>query len=229
LTGSNLVRVISLLALGAHFALTFAYLLPPNPFKESLQPVIDTTIGTYFPQNWNLFAPRPRSGEMKLLVRPLTSAEREAAPSAGVPSDGWYDVSTPLHRAFAENRLAAYERALRPTLHTMEDFLYAPVGMPPQEVCQRDPGFCFRQKRRIQVGRQTNEFLLVRIGSAFYRDIAGPEDQATHIALRVREVQPVPWNERYTAEASWRDQEIGVFSIDPRATAMGLLRRPVAE
>jgi hypothetical protein len=203
--------------------------MPTNPFKESLQPVLDATIGTYFPQNWNLFAPRPRAGEMKLLARPLTLAERDAAPAAGFPSDGWYDMSTPLHRAFSENRLAAYERAFRPASHTVEDFLYAPVGMPPPELCQRDPGFCARQERRIQVGRQTNEFLMIRIGSAFYRDIARPEDQATHIVLRAREVQTVPWADRYTVEASSRDLEIGVYQIDPRATAMGLYRAPRAE
>jgi hypothetical protein len=229
----NLVRVVSLLALGAHFSLTFAYLMPPNPFKDSLQPVIDATIGTYFPQNWNLFAPSPRARELKLLARPLTAAEHEAVPTAGLPSDGWYDLSAPLHRAFAANRLAAYERVSRPAKQALEDYLYAPVGLPPPEVCQRDPGFCARQERRMQVGREANAFVLTRIASAFYRDIvqdiARPEDQATHIALRVREVQPVPWPERYTAEASWRDLELGVVPFDPSATAMGLYRRPEVE
>ncbi len=227
--GSNLVRVLSVLAVGAHFTLTFAFVTPTNPLKESLQPVLDATIGTYFPQNWNLFAPSPRSGEMKLLARPLTAEEREAIPTAGLPADGWYDVSTPLFRAFAENRLAVYERVSRPTLHTMEDFLYAPSGMPPPEVCQRDPGFCARQERRIQAGRDTNQFLLTRIGSAFYKDIARPDDQATHIALRIRDVQTVLWPDRYTVEPSGRDLEVGVFPIDPNATPLGLFRRPEAE
>jgi hypothetical protein len=226
---SNLVRVVSLLALGAHFALTFAYLTPANPFKESLQPVLDATIGTYFPQSWNLFAPSPRAREVKLLARPLTAAEREALPTAGLPTDGWYDASTPWHRASAENRLAAYERVSRPALHTMEDYLYAPISMPPPEVCQRDPGFCARQEQRIQVYRQTNDFLLMRIASAFYRDIARPDDQVTHIALRAREAQTVSWPERYTVEASWRDVGLGVFPIDPTVTRMGLYRGPGAE
>src|SRR5260370_5762427 len=68
----NVVRIMTVLWLVAHFTLPVLYVFPINPAKDTLQPLINTTIGTYFPQNWMLFAPNPVSRDSELIVRPLS-------------------------------------------------------------------------------------------------------------------------------------------------------------
>ena len=228
---SRLVRVTTLIWLGAHFALTVGYLLPPNPLKDSMRPVLDATIGTYFWQSWNLFAPHPRLPELRLLARPLTAAEAAAIPSRGLPSQGWYDLGTPLFLAFVENRLTAYERLTRPNEHAVEAFLGGdPTLEPLRQECQKnDPAVCASYEERLQAAQAASSRLLTRIGSGFYRDIARPGDGAQSIALRAREAQSVQWVDRYTSARTTRDREIGVFPIDHSVAPLGLFLRPGAE
>ena len=227
----NLVRASTLLWLGTHFALTVAYLLPPDPLRESMQPLIDATIGTYFKQNWGLFAPRPRSSDLKLLARPLTDAEFAAIPTQGLPADGWYDLAAPLYAAFVENRLTAYERVVRPHQHAVQGYLAGqPTLAPLQQSCQRgDSASCTTYEKRLQAARAANDRLFTRIGSAFYQDIARPGDGIRHIALRAREAQSVPWPERYTARRTTQDLEIGLFPIDRGVRPVGIYLRPGAD
>jgi hypothetical protein len=68
---SNVVRVAALIWLVTHFALTVTYVMPVNPIKLGLQPFLNATIGTYFPQNWSLFAPDPLTSDYAFLALPL--------------------------------------------------------------------------------------------------------------------------------------------------------------
>src|SRR5690349_5379464 len=86
----NALRIITLLWFMGHFSLTLVYVLPFNPVKDTLQPLLDETIGTYFPQNWNLFAPDPISSDFSLVIRPLSKSEYKIVQAKGLPSDGWY-------------------------------------------------------------------------------------------------------------------------------------------
>lgn len=52
-------RALPVLVLMVHFAFTLAYAMPVNPVKLEYQKVLNRTIGTYFQQNWRLFAPDP--------------------------------------------------------------------------------------------------------------------------------------------------------------------------
>ena len=117
------LRVVTLLWLAGHFLLTVAYVAPLNPVTLPLRPLLDGTIGTYFEQNWGMFAPNPRSGEAILLVHAFTDAQVAAIPDRGLPADGWYDLSTPLWDAFHQNRLSAYDRLGRPQSRAMLAYL----------------------------------------------------------------------------------------------------------
>lgn len=63
--------------MAVHFGLTAAYNVPLNPLKIQLQQLLQATVGTFFPQNWNLFAPNPVDSDYALLARPLTPGEQE--------------------------------------------------------------------------------------------------------------------------------------------------------
>src|SRR5258705_9799393 len=92
----NILRVMTVLWLVTHFTLVMLYVFPTNPVKDRLEPLLDATIGTYFWQNWDLFAPEPDNTDVVLLVRPLSSNEYRIAQANGLPSNGWYDLSSPL-------------------------------------------------------------------------------------------------------------------------------------
>jgi hypothetical protein len=210
-----------------HFALTVAYLAPPNPIKARMQPMLDATIGTYFEQNWSLFAPNPRSSDEALLARLLTAGEVAEIPTRGLPQDGWYDLSSPLYMAFEQNRFSAHDRLSRPQYRAIIAYL---LGDPSlrlwQQSCARgDRASCSVYEQRLDLARRRARELLVRIGSAFYYDIARPGDSVTHIALRAREGRRVPWSERDTRGRQTQDVDLGVYPLDSYVRAAGLYRR----
>jgi len=227
-TVSRVVRIATLVWLAGHFALTMAYLLPPDPLKNSMRGVLESTIGTYFWQSWNLFAPHPRLPDKTILVRPLTQEEVDAIPSRGLPSDGWYDLAGPLHRAFAGNHLTAYERVTRPNEHAVEEFLGGghPRLEPMRQDCQVNRSACASYEESLKAWRAESDRLFTRIGSAFYQDVARPGDGVTHVAIRGREAQSVQWAERYTGRRVTRDRDIGVFPVDRNVAPLGLYLRP---
>src|SRR5439155_3562215 len=228
---ANLLRIATLVWLLGHFALTVAYLMPPNPLKVSWRPLLEATIGTYLEQDWSLFAPSPRSSDQALLARPLTRAEVAEIPTRGLPTDGWYDLSTPLQAGFEDNRFSAYERLSRPQYRAVVSYLVGnPALAPWQQSCQRgDPASCAVYDERLRVARSAAATLLARIGSAFYQDVAPPGEDVSHVALRVREIRRVPWEERYAPRQVTQDVELGVYPIDPRVGAAGIYQRASAE
>jgi hypothetical protein len=225
------VRLFTLAVLVTHVALTAAYLVPPHPIKAPFQPLLDATIGTYFEQNWSLFAPSPRSSEQMLLARPLSAQELENVPRQGLPAEGWYDLSSPLYGAFERQRLSAYERLSRPPYRALLAYLADdPYLASWRTSCrQGDTASCAIYEQRLQIARVHAADALGRLASAFCQDVVRPGDQATHVALRVRDVQRVPWEQRYATTRVTQDIELGVFPVDHRVVGAGLYRASSAE
>src|SRR5437899_2889129 len=128
----NVLRVITVLWLVVHFTLTLIYVLPTYPAQDTLEPFLDATIGKYFEQSWDLFAPNPISSDFSLLVRPLSSSEFKVAQTKGLPNDGWYDLSSPLWTKFQSNRFSAYKTVFRPAAEALLHYLDQPQQQPVQ-------------------------------------------------------------------------------------------------
>jgi hypothetical protein len=219
------VRVATLGWLVAHFALVVAYVMPINPVTITLQPMLRATIGTYFEQDWGMFAPNPRSADVVLLARLLSAAEVAALPTQGLPADGWHDLSTPLWAGFHQNRFSAYDRLTRPQPRAIIAYLNGgPEAALWREYCQRgDQAACGVFQEQMAVARADAARLLAKLGSAFSREVGRP-GEASHVALRARQLLPVPWSERYTAPRRVEDAELGVYLIDWGITPPGLYR-----
>ncbi len=221
---ANIVRIGSLLWLVFHFALTVAYVMPVNPIKISLQPLIYATVGTYFQQNWSFFAPNPLAADYALLARPLDQVEVEAIPKKGLPTRGWYDLSAPLWAHFQKNRFSAYERLARPHGNALMIYLSGGLELVPWlEACLKgDSASCTFYEERLKVARSQAAELLAKVGSAFCKDLGESGQNYTHVALRVRERLSVPWSERHTGEGLVRDIELGVYPINKSMASAGL-------
>ncbi len=191
----NLLRIMTVLWLIAHFTLTLIYVLPLNPVKLAWQPFLNATIGTYFPQNWNLFAPDPISADFALVVRPLSSDELKVAEAKGLPSDGWYDLSSLLWTKNQNDRFSAYERLSRPATKAILNYLDQPDQQPVQ--------------------------LMVKIASAFCKDIG--RHNVSYVALVISQRQSKPWAERGTSKQPVVTTTfIGVYPIDKSVKNMHL-------
>lgn len=220
------LRVATLLWLAGHFLLTVAYVAPLNPVTAPLRPLLDGTIGTYFEQNWGMFAPNPRSGEAILLVHPLTAEQVAAIPARGLPTDGWYDLSTPLWDAFYQNRLSAYDRLARPQSRAMLAYLNGGPELGVwQESCQRgDAAACAYYDEQRTAARARAGALLARVASAALHDLGQDGDGATHVAVRARLLQAVPWSERHSATRESQDLEFGTYPLGRGVATSGVVR-----
>jgi uncharacterized protein DUF5819 len=219
-----LVRIAALAWFVVHFALTVLYVMPENPIRMGMAPVLNATIGTYFYQNWSFFAPNPISSDYALLARPLTEADENAQPAQGLPVDGWYDVSTPLWARFQQNRFSAYDRLTRPLSSAIRAYLTGgPELLPWLESCEKgDKASCVFYEDRLKKTRVEAGKTLSRIGSAVCNDLAHSGARITHVALRVRETLSVPWSERWTSKPVVRDVELGVYAVDRTVAPPGL-------
>jgi hypothetical protein len=103
----------------AHFALTALYVSPTNPLKLRYNIFLGQTTGRFFQQNWSLFAPSPVTSNQRMLVRCLSLKE---ATSDSLPSDGWYDITTPLITRHQQNRFSAYDRLNRTQANALRDY-----------------------------------------------------------------------------------------------------------
>lgn len=218
------LRVATLSWLVFHFALTVAYVLPFNPAQAAVQPLLSATIGSYFSQNWRLFAPDPVSGDMALLARCMTPGEMASGADKKLPSTGWHDISTPLWHRFQENRFAAYDRVARPNTNTMRALLF---GVPElMQACKKgSKEACTAYEENLKSVRTATMPRLTKIGSAFCKDVDGDSGRFSHVALRLRETDGLPWSQRYGERPAPQDLELGVAAIDADVARMGMFEK----
>lgn len=194
----NVLRIITVLWLVAHFTLIIIYVLPTNPAQDTLEPFFDATIGKYFSQDWSLFAPDPISADYALLVRPLSRNEFAITQRQGLPNDGWYDLSSPLWTKFQSNRFSAYKTVFRPAAEALLHYLDQPQQQPVQ--------------------------LMVKTASAFCKDIG--QRNASYVALIIRERPSKQWSERGTSQQPVaRTTLVGIYPIDKSVENIHLYQR----
>ena len=65
----HLLKLTMLSALIAHLGIHALYLAPNNPATPQYMSFVDTYMGTFFTQNWHLFAPEPATASLQLSYR----------------------------------------------------------------------------------------------------------------------------------------------------------------
>src|SRR5262249_50003569 len=97
------IRLGSLALFFRHFLLTIIYVSPINPIKIAFMPIVYSTIGVYFGQNWSFFAPNPVATNNSFLVRPISRQEMARINPDAMPDDNWYNLTSPLWERFQRN------------------------------------------------------------------------------------------------------------------------------
>jgi hypothetical protein len=215
---ANGVRVVTLLWLVGHFLLTMLYVYPANPVKDALQPLLSATIGTYFPQNWALFAnPEPDNTDVVLLVRPLTSSEYTIVLTKGLPSDGWYDISSPLWAKLQNNRFSAYGKLSR----AVSKAIYSYFSMPPISASLKEPVDQKSVSNYRNIPQDQRVHLMLEAASTFCKDTG--QKNASYVALMIREIFTKPWSERTTSKPqAVQSTLLGVYPIDKSVESIRL-------
>jgi hypothetical protein len=212
---TNTCRVAVLAWLFCHCLLTVMYNFPVNPVKAMVLPILNLTIGTFFQQNWSLFAPDPLTTNFTLLVRPITDEEYRHVTAKTLPTTGWYDMSMPLIRGLQRNRFSCYDRISRTQTNSMLLYLNGgPLLTPWEEACSHgDTGACTAYNKALASTRPLAIRSLRKIGSAFCKSMDfGPD--VHHFALRIRNTGQVEWSQRYTGKHDVTDTNLGLFQID---------------
>ena len=184
----NVLRVVTLLLIVVQLTLSLIEALPETPILNVLNPLLDVTIRRYFPQNWFFFAPNPTDTNYILLVRPLTDKEAEIDQTQTLPSDGWYDLSSPVWAKLQSNRFAAYVRFA----NAITNATTASDDKQPDKVAVK---------------------LLIKFASAFCKDIG--KSNVTYVALMVREQHSIPWPDGGEADQpAIKTNFLGIYPID---------------
>jgi hypothetical protein len=219
------IRGAALLWFAVHFTLTAIYVMPLTPAKMSLQSVLNVTIGSFFSQNWSLFAPNPASDNDVLLVRCIGAEEEAAITAQGLPSDGWDDISTPLWQRLQQNRFTAYDRMARPQASLIRLHLQGPEDIEAWKTSCRNGSkeACKYVDERVKSLHDGVTKSLGKIGSAYCRE-AFPTQAFTKVALRARIIGAVPWSKRYTAKPQVSEIDLGVVPMDPNVALTGIYR-----
>lgn len=219
------VRLGALAWLVCHFTLTMGYVMPLNPIKMEYNPLFEQTIGTYFPQNWSLFAPDPVSGDHALLARCLDMEESRSALAGNFPTDNWQDISTPAWEYFQRNRFSAYDRLIRPQTNAMREFLGGAGSLKVfSDSCRKGTEeSCRIYEARLALFRLAGGVILQKVGSAYCQEAL--PGKATGVALRMRETPAAPWSERYTPQPKINDYDVGVYPVVRDIPTTGLYQQ----
>jgi hypothetical protein len=226
-TIEDAIRLLSLLWLFVHFALTVAYVMPPNPMNAAWQGFLDATVGTYYSQNWQLFSPEPLTENYALYVRPLTDAQAAGIARDGLPQYGWFDITSPLLARFQQNRFSAYDRLTRPQINAILKWLSGGANLASwQQSCQMgDSKACAFYSEQLKLIRSEEGKVMARAASAFCNDRARSCQGATQVALRAHEEMGVPWSQRYSsAKPVTHDMDLGVYPIDRSAASANIYK-----
>lgn len=182
------VIVASALLAGAYVGNTILYLMPPNPLKAIVLPVIERIEHPLFAQNWHLFAPVPVSTNYVIEVRCRSAGQREHGARRVTT---WQDITTPLLRRFHQNRFAPYGHLLR----VQQSALLHTLGWRPDEwtilYCRKRPALdasCLRTQWTA-TQRALGLMILDRIASRTCDAVLG-DGRAGAVQIRVLSVRP---------------------------------------
>jgi len=214
------VRILTIVWMLGYLMLAMAYVAPVNPVKLRFHPLLAATVGTYFSQNWSLFAPTPISVNNSLLAKCLDTADGSASPSAS----GWKDLTTPMAKAFQQNRFSAYDRVARPAGNSLRQFMSGgPELTTWYDSCRKGvDSACQVFERGITVARRPVAQTLATIGSAFCNARSDAGDMRS-VALRMRVETTPAWADRGSATRNHHDIDLGTYAIDRTVVPMTFL------
>lgn len=107
----NLITLLLLAFMLFHFTIISLHAGPVNPISVKFKRFTDTYVGTWFQQNWHLFAPDPLTNNYKLYVRvKYTSAASDNSP---VVTTEWYDATAPMIAENNRSLFSPFNRMLR--------------------------------------------------------------------------------------------------------------------
>ncbi len=218
---TKVLQAVSVVWLVIHILLTAIYNMPMNPLKHNLLPLLNVTIGTFFNQNWSLFAPNPVAEDYILLIQPrLKSLNQD---SSKIPSV-WYDASSPLWAEFQKNRFSAYDRLARNQSNAVRNTLNGDISfIPVFDACHKgDTIACRVYKELIANARKFHTEKIVLVASAFINDIKKKEDNFTHIGIRIRIKSFSPWSKRYSKNVATKDIDLGEFKYIENISSIGI-------
>lgn len=216
------VRIATLVWLVVHFTLTLIYVMPSTPIKTKNKLFLDMTIGTYFQQNWSLFAPNPLMNDQALVARCLSAEEGAAADAGALPTKGWRDLSTKFWARFQQNRFSAYDRLVRPQSNAIREYMAGGFDIEGWiKACKRGrQEACKIADETFSKSRKAAAATLKKIGSSYCLEV---NPGATHVALGLHETPAAPWSQRYSDEAPMpKDYSLDVYPIDRTVATMGL-------
>ena len=216
------VKTCILLILPIHFILTILYVMPITPVKIELQRVLNLTIGTFFPQNWSLFAPDPISRNESLLVMCIAE-DNSVSDIDSLPRDKWQDITAPLWAAIQRNRFTAYGRIERIQGNAIRQY----TGAVPQledwrKSCSKGlDESCEAYKEKFEKQKEQGEKKLVKIVSSYCHETA---PSATQVAVRIRIDKALRWSKRYTDEKEHFDLNVGIFPVHRDVELSGIYK-----
>lgn len=94
-----------------HFSMISFHAGPVNPISVKLKPHTDAYVGTWFQQNWHLFAPEPLTINYKLYVR-IKYTEVGSEHTKPITT-GWYDATSPMIEENNRSLFSPFNRMLR--------------------------------------------------------------------------------------------------------------------
>jgi hypothetical protein len=207
------LRSVPLVWLAMYTIFAFLWVWPDNPIRDATYPILKATIGTYFDQNWDIFAPNPMSNNYSLLVLPLAASQTNGQ-GTPTPLEGqWIDVSTPLWTRFQHERFTAFANLARPFMRGIQDYFLERTSIQPlQQACSAgDHGACITYTK--QLAQLPSIQLFIRLASAY---CLGQHLPVKQFALEIQEAEAIPWSQRYTAHVpTLQTFYLGIFSIIP--------------
>lgn len=218
---TNIIKLFALMVLAAHFIITFIYVMPITPIKLKHQHFLNVTIGTFFPQNWSLFAPNPIAQNESLLVMCIPESS-QISDIKQMPSEGWEDLTIPLWQALQHNRFTAYGRIERTQGSAIRQYLGALPGLESwRESCRKgSEESCKFYREKFEEATKRGEPKLIKIASSFCTETNS--DKIGQVAIRIRIDTTLSWSKRYTDTKENIDSDVGIFPIDNNVVLPGI-------
>jgi hypothetical protein len=198
----------------AHFSATLVHLMPMNPIKMALAPVVDRYMSPTFAQRWELFAPDPIIDTKRLLVSCRVRRGDATTETA------WADITTPVRALKYRFRLSPADRLERVQTASLH-LAFAPddavlLRMKRQKevrdaYAQLIASFDDRKRQQLELAKT----LLGRVASVECDRWYG---SGATVAVRVRmlAIDPPPFSQRWLSNEAgavhyfdfdWRDYE----------------------
>lgn len=193
--------------------------MPVNVFGASIEPLLRSTIGSFFTQNWSLFAPNPVTSTREVLVKCMQD-------DSELTNGEWHNISRGFIEGSQAFRLSAYSRAARPSSNFADAYINGPTALQPfASACTRgDQESCITYNEGKAAARKSAGQRLAKVATLYCKDAYdGPFER---VAVRLRERPQVRWKDRHHGKASHRDFDLGVYPASDKAAQMRIFTEP---